>query len=105
MTHYLIEFRFFGGAKKEIKKLVYSLDDKFHLRRTRRHIPHITLAGPFFTSQEKKLISDFKEICSQQPVMEFEINGFGTFDSTRVVYLDIDPDEKLKFFKRSSQRN
>jgi len=52
MVHYLIEFRFHGKAKYEIKKLVYEINRKFRLR-TKRAIPHISLAGPFYTNDEK----------------------------------------------------
>ncbi len=54
MAKYLIEFRFHGKAKSEIKKLVYEIHSKFRLK-TKRAIPHITLAGPFNTNNEKKL--------------------------------------------------
>ena len=31
MSHYLMEFRFQGIAKKEIKRLIYEVDKKFRL--------------------------------------------------------------------------
>ena len=66
MAHYLIEFRFNGKAKYEIKRIVYEINRKFNLR-TKRAIPHISLAGPFYTDNEKKLIRDFNQLCSKNP--------------------------------------
>ena len=51
MVHYLIEFRFQGKAKSEIKKLIREVDKKCWIGNTRRKkpVPHITLVGPFQT--------------------------------------------------------
>lgn len=101
MTHYLIEFRFFGKTKHELKDLIWGIDRKFKLGHARRHrpVPHITLVGPFYTRDEERLISDFEELCAKQPIMTFRVRGFGTFDDTRVVYLDIEPNETLDEFR------
>ncbi len=98
MVHYLIEFRFHGKAKHEIKKLVYEIDKKFKLR-IKRHIPHITLAGPFNTKYEKKLIGNFNSLCSKSPLMIFEIDGFNTFKKSNVVFLDVKPSKELVEFR------
>ncbi len=71
--HYLIEFRFHGKAKYEIKNIIGDINRRFHLR-PKRAIPHITLAGPFYTNDEERLIKDFNEICSKSHIMSFEIN-------------------------------
>ena len=101
MARYLIEFRFFGKAKREIKELVWKVNRKFRLShaRGRRPIPHITLVAPFTTIYQKKLVSDFKEICSKQPLIDFEVKGYGTFTKTRVVYIKIKPSKQLKKFR------
>jgi len=98
MVHYLIEFRFHGKAKYEIKKLVYEINRKFRLS-TKRTIPHITLAGPFYTNDEKRLIGDFNRLCSKNPLMNFEIDGFSAFENSRVVYLDVKPSKELEEFR------
>ncbi|HIE41263.1 MAG TPA: 2'-5' RNA ligase family protein, partial [Candidatus Aenigmarchaeota archaeon] len=101
MTHYLIEFRFFGRAKHEIKKLIWGVDRKFRLGHARRHrpVPHISLVGSFYTRDEKRLISDFEKLCAKQPIMIFKVKGFGTFDANRVVFINIEPDETLDRFR------
>ena len=98
MTHYLIEFRFFGKAKQEMKQLIYDVTHKFHLRH-KRAIPHISLAGPFFTNSESRLVQDFKRICSESALMSFQIDGFGVFKDNRVVFIRIKPSEKLDAFR------
>lgn len=98
MVHYLIEFRFHGKAKCEIKKLVYEINRKFRLR-TKRAIPHITLAGPFYTNDEKRLIDDFNRLCTKSPLLNFEIDGFSTFEDSKVVFLDVNPSKELEEFR------
>ena len=100
MTHYLIEFRFLGKSKSEIKQLSYHLDSKFHLN-SKRPIPHISLAGPLSSNNERKLIQDFITICSCTPFCSFKINGYGFFEDSRVIYVHIDPSEKLKEFRHN----
>ena len=98
MIHYLIEFRFHGKAKYEIKKLVYEINRRFRLG-YKRTIPHITLAGPFYTNDEKRLIGDFNRLCSKSPLMNFEIDGFSVFESSKVVFLDVKPSKELEEFR------
>ncbi len=98
MTHYLIELRIFGKAKYEFKRLIREVNRIFRVR-SRRPVPHITLVGPFYTRYEKSLISDFEEVCASQPIMTFSVKGFGTFEENRVVFIDIEPDKKLKSFR------
>ena len=82
MTHYLIEFRFHGKAKLEIKQLSHHLNSKFNLN-NKKPIPHITLVAPFETKNERKLIEDFNTICSQTPFCSFGINGYGFFEDSK----------------------
>lgn len=97
MVHYLIEFRFHGKAKYDAKSLSSTIHSRFRIR-TEQH-PHITLVGPFYTNDETKLIRDFNQLCSKSHLINFEINGFSTFDDTKVVYLDVKPSEELKEFR------
>jgi len=98
MVHYLIEFRFHGKARYEIKKLVYEINRRFRLG-YKRAIPHITLAGPFYSNDEKRLIGDFNRLCSKSPLMNFEIDGFSTFENSKVVFLDVKPSKELEEFR------
>ena len=98
MTHYLIDIRLMGSVKHQIERLSTRLSEKFNLGNM--VIPHITLAGPFSTSDEERLINDFFTICSTQVATpKYDVGGYGFFDDTRVVFVTITPDENLKQFR------
>jgi len=98
MTHYLIEYRFFGNAKHEIKRLIREIRRIFKLRTRHRAIPHASLAE-ISTREEERLISDFEELCAKRPIMTFKVKGYGTFDKNRVVFIKIEPDKNLDEFR------
>jgi 2'-5' RNA ligase len=101
MAHYLIEFRFQGKAKSDIKRLIYEVDKKCRIGaiNKKRPVPHITLVAPFKTKNEKRLISDFYNLCNNSNLMTFKINGFNVFKNNRVLYLDIIPCDNLDDFR------
>lgn len=101
VMRYLIEFRFFGSARGEIKHLIWEIDRKFHLCSThrRRHVPHITLCGPLVTNNQGRLVSDFKETCESLELIQFIVNGFSSFEHSNVVYLDIKPSKEMDEFR------
>ena len=104
MTHYLIDIRLMGSIKHQIRNLSNHLEERFNLG-NKRVIPHITLAGPFSTTDEQKLIEDFTRICSnQKDIPKYEVGGYGFFDDTRVVFVTITPDENLKQFRYQLSR-
>jgi 2'-5' RNA ligase len=99
MTHYLIDIRLMGSVKNQIRNLSNHLSEKFNLG-DKRVIPHITLAGPFSTHHEKKLVADFTRICTNQKESpKYEVGSYGFFDDSKVVYVTITPDENLKQFR------
>ena len=99
MVHYLIDIRMMGSVKRQISRLSHQLDGKFNLK-NKLVIPHITLAGPFSTANEEKLIEDFTRVCTKQrEIPKYEVGGYGFFPDTRVVYVTITPDETLKQFR------
>lgn len=99
MTHYLIEYRFQGKAKTEIKQMIISLDKIFHLGLSNKPIPHISFAGPLATNDEARLVKDFTLLCKNTPFCSFKVDGFGFFERTKVVYININPSEKLNDFR------
>jgi 2'-5' RNA ligase len=104
MTHYLIDIRLMGSVKHQISDLRNHLQEKFNLG-DKLVTPHITLAGPFSTQHEKKLIDDFTKICThQKAIPRYEVGGYGFFDDTRVVFVTITPDESLKQFRYQVSR-
>ena len=98
MAHYLIEFRFYGKTKSELKTLIEEVNRKFKIK-SKRVVPHITLAGPFCTNNEERLIRDFGRLCSKSPLAIFEIDGFSTFEDSRVVFLNVKPSKELDEFR------
>jgi len=101
MTHYLVQIRFFGRAKKEIKNIIKELDREFGTLK-HRPVPHITLLGPFYTKNQDRLVSDFKKVCEvKENLMNFKVRGYDTFEDNNVVYADIRPDEKLRNFRKT----
>ena len=104
MARYLIDIRLMGSVKHQIRTLSTQLAEKFNLG-NKLVVPHITLAGPFSTRDEKKLIEDFKRICSDQhEIPKYEVGGYGFFNETKVVYVTITPDETLKQFRYQISR-
>ena len=99
MTRYLIDIRLMGSVKHQIRNLSNHLSEKFNLG-DKRVIPHITLAGPFSTHNENKLIVDFTRICTNQKESpKYEVGSYGFFDDSKVVYVTVTPDENLKQFR------
>jgi 2'-5' RNA ligase len=99
MTHYLIDIRLMGSVKQQIYQLSNHLAEKFNLGEN-LVTPHITLAGPFSTGDEPKLVEDFAKVCTNQTAIpKYEVGGYGFFDDTRVVFVTITPDETLKQFR------
>ena len=99
MTRYLIDIRLMGSVKQQIRTLSNHLEERFHPGK-KLVVPHITLAGPFSTKDEEKLIIDFTRVCmNQKEIPRYDVGGYGFFDDTRVVYVTITPDETLKQFR------
>jgi 2'-5' RNA ligase len=99
MDHYLIDIRLMGSVKHQIRSLSNRLQERFNLG-DRQVIPHITLVGPFSTHDEKQLVADFTRICeSQKGIPKYEVGGYGFFDSSRVIFVEIRPDENLRQYR------
>ena len=94
MTHYLIEFRFSGYAKQSIKELKANITKNFGVTR-KKIIPHISLAGPLYTRDEKRLVKEVVNVCKKYYLVKFKIDGFDNFEN-RVIYVKIKPSEELE---------
>jgi 2'-5' RNA ligase len=88
-----------GSVRNQIETLSNRLQEKFHPG-NKPAVPHITLAGPFSTSDGKRLVDDFTRVCTaQETVPKYTVGGYGFFDDTRVVCVMVTPDENLKQFR------
>ena len=99
MAYYLIEFRFHGKAKYIVKELAITIHSRFHIK-TEQH-PHITLVGPFYTNDEKKLIGDFNRLCIGTNLMHFVVEGYDFFEDTRIVFINVKVSKELDTFRWS----
>ncbi len=94
-TYYYIEIRYFGKAKHHIRRIINDVNKTFGIRTKKRAIPHITLVQPFTTNNQKRVVSDFKRICSKyKGLMKFTVDGWGVFPFF-VVFAKVNPDKKI----------
>jgi len=99
MTRYLIDIRLMGPVKQQIRELSDRLQEKFRPG-IRPAAPHITLAGPFSTGDESRLVFDFTRVCTTlRNIPEYGVGGYSFFDDTRVISVAIMPDGNLKEFR------
>ena len=104
MTRYLIDIRLMGSVRHQIRTLSDTLRERFSLGE-KTVVPHITLAGPFSTEDEARLVEDFTRVCScQAGIPKYEIGGYGFFDDARAVFVTITPDDNLKQFRYQLSR-
>lgn len=95
-SKYLIEFRFHGYTKKAIKELQGTLGEEFGAQLGRRkEVPHITLVGPCFTTDRKRLIKEVENVAKKYDTPpSFKLNDFGTFPG-RAIFVNIAPSKEL----------
>ena len=100
MSHYLIEFRFHGYAKRYLKKVIFEVARKFHVKGVtrKRPVPHISLAGPFETRDIKRVIRDVESVAKNYNLVNFKLKGFRYFNNPegKVIYVDIEPSKELE---------
>jgi 2'-5' RNA ligase len=104
MTRYLIDIRLMGSVRHQIRLLSDQLAEKFNPV-NKLVVPHITLAGPFSTDNEQKLVEDFTRVCTdQKAIPNYEVGGYGFFDDSRAIFVTITPDNTLKQFRYELSR-
>ncbi|MEA2074454.1 MAG: 2'-5' RNA ligase family protein [Euryarchaeota archaeon] len=100
MPHYLIEFRFHGYAQKYLKRRIFEVARRFHVKGVtrKRPVPHISLAGPFETRDIKRVVRDVESVAKNYNLVNFKLKGFGYFDNPngKVIYADIEPSKELE---------
>ncbi len=98
MDSFLIEFRLSGYAKKYSQRLISEVARKFRVRGMQDKVSHITLFGPFTTKEPQRVAKAVREVCRKYGFVAFRFKGFNFFNNPRnkVIYLDIDPSDKLK---------
>lgn len=99
-SNYFIEIRLIDRQiKAEMKTLEDSLSRKYRIGQF-HYVPHISLVGGFKASHEKRLVEDFLKICSNTPMMKFNIKGWDIFsENNNVAFLTIEPSLELRKFR------
>ena len=93
MVEYLVEFRFHGYVKGILRELAEAVSKNFDVQ-AKKMIPHITIAGPLHTDDEKRLVREVHNVVKKYDLVGFRLNGFGRF-SDRAIYVNIMPSEEL----------
>ena len=96
-SKYLVEFRFHGLAKKKIREYREIISRKFGANMKRRkEVPHITLAGPCYTKDGKRLIREVHDVVRKFDIVPFSLDGFGRFDERAICVKVVPSDEMIK---------
>jgi calcineurin-like phosphoesterase family protein/2'-5' RNA ligase len=67
-----------------------------HKFRVRYSVPHITLVGPLYTNDERRLISEFEQVVRKYREVTYRLDGFENFPDSRAIFVDIKPSNGLK---------
>ena len=104
-THYLLEFRLSGSARKYVKDIVFDVARKFDVSGVTRNrvVPHVTMIGPIKTIYEKKLIHEIIETCMKYDLMTIKFSGFTSFGNwlrgNRVLAIKIEQSNELELLR------
>ena len=82
---YLIEIRLSGFVKDSMREIKEAISQNFHVSQ-REIIPHISLVGPIYTNDEKKLV---KEVVKIGKKFECIIYWVGVYISNKVLRYSI----------------
>lgn len=102
MGGYLIEVRTGGELKTRLREIIADVEATFDLHGTAgsRPVPHITLYGPYDTSQGHAVKRQLQRTLSGYEVVPYRIDGFDTFLETDVIYANVVPSRRLRALRR-----
>ena len=103
----IYEFLFVINLPKTINEYVKSLKDEFYERfgyfPSKGSQPHITISKfPLIEKQPDAIISFFRRSFQKISPFEIKINGFDSFPSSRVIYLNVENSPDLDQLKSLS---
>jgi 2'-5' RNA ligase len=99
VSRYLNEIRL-GKQKQFFRDIIHDVRNQFNLRPQKRPVPHITLFGPYDTSQGYKAKYRTQRVLSNHSVVPFRVEGFSSFPDAGVVYADVQPSKQLRDLRR-----
>ena len=91
---YLIEIRLSGFVKDSMREIKEAISQNFHVSQ-REIIPHISLVGPIYTNDEKKLVKEVVKIGKKFELISLNLDGFDHFDKD-VIFVKINPSDELE---------
>lgn len=95
MTRYLNEIRL-GEQKEFFRNTIHDVRERFDLDTQSRPVPHITLFGPYNTSQGYEVKTRTQRILSRYSVVPYRVVGFDSFPDSGTVYADVQPSQELQ---------
>ncbi len=99
MPRYLTEIRL-GKQRQFFRDIIHDVRNQFNLRSQKRPVSHITLFGPYDTSQGYKAKYRKQRVLSNHSVVPFRVEGFSSFPDAGVVYADVQPSKQLRDLRR-----
>lgn len=100
MARYLVEGRL-GNEKQDFRDIIRDVRREFDLSATHRPVPHVTLFGPYDTSEGYEAKDRIQDVLSDYRVVPYRVAGFGSFPDTEVVYAEVKPSDRLRELRRS----
>lgn len=78
LNSYFIEFRFHGYPKHYLRGLINDVAHKFKVKGAIKYrpVPHMTLFGPFQTTEFQSIFSKIEKVCKKHRLVPFEMQGF-----------------------------
>ncbi|QBX63341.1 2'-5' RNA ligase family protein [Dehalococcoides mccartyi] len=109
MIHnYYIEFRFHGYPKKYIRELIDNVSRDFKVRGAIKNkpVPHMTLFGPFQTTEPQSVFSKIERVCKTYRLVPFVMQNFDKHDSQegKVIAVGIKASPELVNLRRDLAR-
>ena len=112
---YLLEYRYSGYPKKYILNRYLELNRAYRITHPKHHyVPHITIAGPIVTDNERKLIEELQEIIFKnayhfhEPGNLVGTGKFIIFDTDiggKVLAIELKPPKSLVNLKKDIEFN
>lgn len=99
---YLNQVRITGELGNRLKSIIYDVSEEFDVQGNTKHrpVPHITLFGPYNTSEGYEAKTRVQELYSDFDVVPFRISGFDAFGHNDVVCANVIPSKELRALRR-----
>jgi hypothetical protein len=97
MNSFFVEFRLHGYAKTHATRVIWDVARKYHVHGMgRRPVPHFGLYPPESTRDISDVIRTVEKVGQHYTLVPFSMKGFECYESTGVIYIDIEPSPVLE---------